>query len=146
VSDVIFGAATSNGAVRRMNEDCFLTCPPLFAVADGMGGHAAGDVASALAVETLRTHAQETMSADLVLGALHEANDVIVEEASRRGDVVMGTTVTGLAVLETGGGRHVMVFNVGDSRVYRLRDGQLVQLTVDHSEVQELVWDCPGLS
>src|SRR5882672_9536864 len=71
---------------------------------------------------------------EAVLTALEHANRNIIEQDSR-----MGTTVTGLAGLETAGGDHLMVFNVGDSRVYRLAGHHLEQLTVDHSEVQELV-------
>ena len=131
------GAATSPGMVRRVNEDSYLAIPPLFAVADGMGGHGAGDLASRLAVDTLTAAArQRPLSPEGVLAALDGANRAIVTYEGARG---MGTTITGLALLETSGGDHLMVFNVGDSRVYRLSGGQLEQVTVDHSEVQELV-------
>jgi PPM family protein phosphatase len=132
------GAATSVGRVRRANEDSYLTMPPIYAVADGMGGHGSGDVASRLAVEALaRCVELRPLFTEAVLHALEEANQVIrsrSEPPSR-----MGTTVTGLAGLETAGGDHLMVFNVGDSRVYRLSADRIVQVTVDHSEVQELV-------
>ena len=131
------GAATSPGMVRRVNEDSYLAIPPLFAVADGMGGHGAGDLASRLAVDTLTAAGrQRPLSPEGVLAALDGANRAIVTYEGARG---MGTTITGLALLETSGGDHLMVFNVGDSRVYRLSGGQLEQVTVDHSEVQELV-------
>ena len=130
-------AATSPGRVRRVNEDSYLALPPLFAVADGMGGHGAGDLASRLAVDTLTSAARaRPLTADGVLAALDAANRAIVTYEGAKG---MGTTITGLALLETGGGGHLMVFNVGDSRVYRLVEGRLNQVTVDHSEVQELV-------
>ncbi|HLH81852.1 MAG TPA: protein phosphatase 2C domain-containing protein [Trebonia sp.] len=130
------GAATCVGRVRRVNEDSYLALPPVYAVADGMGGHGAGDVASALAIEALISCARSRpLSADAVLAALEAANRAIIARDEADG---MGTTVTGLALLEAGGG-HLMVFNVGDSRVYRLAGGRFDQVTVDHSEVQELV-------
>ena len=131
------GAATSTGRVRRVNEDSYLVSPPLFAVADGMGGHDAGEVASAVAIDVLARYARGgPLSVDAVLAALDEANRAVIgrDEANR-----MGTTVTGLASLVTPAGSQLMVFNVGDSRVYRLAGDQFGQLTVDHSEVQELV-------
>lgn len=133
------GAATSQGRVRRVNEDSYLATPPIFAVADGMGGHGSGDLASALAVQVLARCAElYPLATATVLAALEEANRVIIErEPANR----MGTTVTGLACLGTGGADHLMVFNVGDSRVYRLAAGRIEQLTVDHSEVQELLLD-----
>ena len=129
------GAATSVGRVRQVNEDRFLAVPPLFVVADGMGGHGSGDVASTIAIaEMSACAALRPLFKEAVLTALEHANRNIIEQDSR-----MGTTVTGLAGLETAGGDHLMVFNVGDSRVYRLAGHRLEQLTVDHSEVQELV-------
>jgi protein phosphatase len=132
------GVATSVGRVRRVNEDSYLAVPPIYAVADGMGGHGSGDVASRLAVEALaRCVALRPLFTEAVLLALEEANQVIVARAEPPSR--MGTTVTGLAGLETQGGDQLMVFNVGDSRVYRLAGDRVMQLTVDHSEVQELV-------
>jgi len=131
------GAATSVGRVRKVNEDSFLALPPLFVVADGMGGHGGGNVASRIAIEEMTACAAlRPLFAEAVLTALEHANRHIIErdEANR-----MGTTATGLAGLETAGGDHLMVFNIGDSRVYRLSGGRLEQITVDHSEVQELV-------
>lgn len=131
------GVATSTGRVRRVNEDSYLALPPLYAVADGMGGHGAGDLASRLAIDTLTLCARVgPLSVETVLGTLGDANQAIFEHDAADG---MGTTITGLASLETAGGPHLMVFNVGDSRVYRVADDHLEQVTVDHSEVQELV-------
>lgn len=131
------GADSATGQVRRVNEDSYLALPPLYAVADGMGGHGAGDRASALAVEALAARARvRPLSVEAVLAALDEANQAILRDGEADG---MGTTITGLASLETVGGSHLMVFNVGDSRVYRMVGGRLDQVTVDHSEVQELV-------
>ncbi|HEY0932534.1 MAG TPA: protein phosphatase 2C domain-containing protein [Trebonia sp.] len=132
-----YGAATSVGRVRPVNEDSYLAVPPLFVVADGMGGHGAGHVASRIAIEEMTACAAlRPLFAEAVLTALEHANRYIIErdEANR-----MGTTVTGLAGIESKGGDHLMVFNVGDSRVYRLTGRRLEQLTVDHSEVQQLV-------
>jgi protein phosphatase len=133
-----YGAATSVGRVRQVNEDSYLAVPPLFVVADGMGGHGAGNVASRIAIEEMASCARlRPLFAEAVLTTLEHANQHIIErdEANR-----MGTTVAGLAALETvSSGDQLMVFNVGDSRVYRLARGRLEQLTVDHSEVHEMV-------
>jgi PPM family protein phosphatase len=132
------GVATSTGRVRRVNEDSYLALPPLYAVADGMGGHGAGDVASRLAIEELVKCVipGRALDAETVLAALRDANRVIIERDEANG---MGTTITGLAGVDTASGTQLMVFNVGDSRVYRLAAGHLDQMSVDHSEVQELV-------
>jgi PPM family protein phosphatase len=131
------GVATSVGRVRRVNEDSYLAVPPIYAVADGMGGHGSGDVASRLAVEVLaRCVELRPLFTEAVLHALEEANLAII---GHEGPNRMGTTITGVAGLETAGGDHLMVFNIGDSRVYRLAGDRIEQLTVDHSEVQELV-------
>jgi PPM family protein phosphatase len=131
------GAATSVGHVRKVNEDSHLVNPPLFVVADGMGGHGSGDLASSLAVEAVNTGARlRPLSEDGVLAALDGANRAIVTYEGAHG---MGTTITGLALVDTLGGDRLMVFNIGDSRVYRLSGTALVQVTIDHSEVQELV-------
>ena len=131
------GVCTSVGRVRRVNEDSYLAVPPIYAVADGMGGHGSGDVASRLAVEVLGHSVMlRPLFTEAVLHALEEANRVILEHD---GPNRMGTTITGVAGLETLGGDRLMVFNVGDSRVYRRAGGRVEQLTVDHSEVQEMV-------
>jgi serine/threonine protein phosphatase PrpC len=131
------GAATSVGRIRQVNEDSYLAVPPLFVVADGMGGHGGGNVASRIAVEEMAACvALRPLFPEAVLTSLERANREIIarDEANR-----MGTTATGLAAIEAAGGDHLMVFNIGDSRVYRLAGDGLEQLTVDHSEVQELV-------
>lgn len=139
VIDVRWGSATHQGRVRDHNEDAVLAGPDVFAVADGMGGHAAGEVASALAVARLaelgRLHEADDPAA-LVVGALERLNDEIRRRAVRDGTGGMGTTVAGLARVD---GPRVLVFNLGDSRVYLLRDGQLHQLTEDHSLVGDMV-------
>jgi serine/threonine protein phosphatase PrpC len=134
-----YGAATDPGRVRRHNEDAVLASPYLFAVADGMGGHAAGEVAAGLAVDRLGVLAgRADLTPDDLRAAIEAAGDEIVA-AARGGRRGMGTTVAGLAAVQLGGADHWVVFNVGDSRVYRLAGGRLGQLTVDHSEVEEMV-------
>ena len=136
-----WGVATDTGLHRAHNEDAFLARPCLFAVADGMGGHQAGEVASAMAVAVLaETAAHGEATGEDIKRAVLRAHDEIVQAAAHEvGRAGMGTTVTGLAVVTAGGTEHWAVFNVGDSRVYRLADGALTQVTVDHSEVEELV-------
>ncbi|GAB3117356.1 protein phosphatase 2C domain-containing protein [Janibacter alkaliphilus] len=135
------GAATDVGRVREHNEDAAIAEGVVFAVADGMGGHAAGEVASGIAVDTLREIAgRAPLSVEDLEQQLDAANRRILgavhEQPERRG---MGTTVTGVALVSVGGTDHWAVFNVGDSRVYRWLDGTLSQVTVDHSEVQEMI-------
>jgi len=130
-------AHTDTGRRRRRNEDAFVCEPPLFAVADGMGGAQAGEVASRLAAESLREQELGDLSAlEQAVELIREANRRVYayssENASARG---MGTTMT-VALVE---GSIVTIGHVGDSRAYLLRDDQLTQLTQDHSLVAELV-------
>lgn len=138
---VRWGSATDVGRVRKLNQDSLLACPTVFAVADGMGGHAAGEVASELAIAELRRLAEAApVTAEELTGAIRNANEHIVASgAEHRDQFGMGTTLTGIAVVSADGSDQWAVFNVGDSRVYRFADGTLSQLTVDHSAVQELV-------
>ena len=112
----------------------------VFVVADGMGGHAAGEVASGIATATLGELAERPhRRRDDLVGALALANRRILESVARHPEQTgMGTTAAGLAVVNAGGSDHWAVFNVGDSRVYRFVDGRLRLVTVDHSEVREL--------
>jgi serine/threonine protein phosphatase PrpC len=121
------------GRRRRRNEDSFVVSPPLFAVADGMGGARAGEIASRLAAAAVREEDADTAN---VGELIREANRRVFERA--RDDAAasgMGTTMT-LALVEDD---HVTIGHVGDSRAYRLREGELEQLTEDHSLVAELV-------
>jgi protein phosphatase len=147
-------SATDRGRVRRRNEDAILMRPDrrLYAVADGMGGHAAGNVASALAVETLDSAFPRAPSprigastlARRMTEAFARANDVIVQRsASRRAEAGMGTTLTALAPLLAESA--CVIAHIGDSRAYRLRGGRLDQLTTDHTWVQQQV-DAGALS
>ena len=129
------GAATHTGLVRSGNEDAALAAYPVFVVADGMGGHAAGEVASALVVGALADLPADPTLEDVVDQVL-EANRRVREGGREPGQGGMGTTVTGVVAL--GDGSWALI-NVGDSRVLLSRGGELRQLTTDHSEVQELV-------
>lgn len=135
----LVGSASDTGRVRSMNEDAFVVTEQVFAVADGMGGHLAGEVASAMAAENLRTLAG-AVSTDDAVNAVISANLAILNlsrnDPAHRG---MGTTLTGIAVVQVEGETRLAVLNVGDSRTYRLRAGRLDQVSIDHSYVQELV-------
>ncbi len=135
------GFRTDVGRQRSLNEDAVLAGQQIWAVADGMGGHAAGDVAAALAIGRLKALDQQP---DLRPGdlnaAIAQANADVLDYGQRHPDAWgLGTTVTGLARCLVAGSAHWVVFNVGDSRVYRIWDGQLSRATVDHSETEELV-------
>jgi protein phosphatase len=138
------GQGTDRGLRRQLNEDSLLVAPPLFAVADGMGGHEAGEVASRICVETLQAdlagrtangvQAAQALDADELRRLIADADQRIRAAANSKA----GTTVSGVALVEADGKPHWLVFNVGDSRTYRLSHGRLEQITRDHSEVQEL--------
>lgn len=130
---------TDTGHRREVNEDSVLADPPVFAVADGMGGHSAGDVASGAVVTRLADLAGGTVTdAEALNRALSQA---VVDMAHGIGvtDQGTGTTVTGVGLGLVSGAIQWIVFNIGDSRVYQLTSGVLEQVTVDHSVVQELV-------
>lgn len=139
--NVAVGVRTDVGRVRSLNEDAFLNGTRVWVVADGMGGHAAGDVASRLAVESLRElDKTDQLKPAGVNAAVARANAAVVAHGSQHPEARgMGTTVTGLAEVIVGGVPHWAVFNVGDSRVYRYAGGELRRATVDHSEVEELL-------
>jgi protein phosphatase len=139
------GVATDTGNVRPQNEDAYVASEHLFAVADGMGGHNAGEVASALATTLLLERAAgQTLTPEWFVEAITSINRTIHESAAesteRRG---MGTTICALALVnpqgETTEPQQVALANVGDSRIYLARAGTFRQLSVDHSYVQELV-------
>lgn len=133
-------SATDVGHVRSLNEDALLAGTHLWAVADGMGGHAAGDVASRLAIETLATIDRPDLTLADVEAALLTANARMIEHGTRHPEAAgLGTTLTALVEVAIGGAHHWAVVNVGDSRVYRLERGRLARATIDHSEVEELV-------
>lgn len=136
-------ARTDVGRVRKSNEDSMLVTDTVVAVADGLGGHAAGEVASKIAVDRLaeldRGAAAGPTHPDDVTAAIADANHLILDAIRAHPENEgMGTTVTGLGLVDLGGAPHCVVFNVGDSRVYRFVDDTLEQVTVDHSEVEEM--------
>jgi serine/threonine protein phosphatase PrpC len=132
------------GLVRQGNEDSGFISPQLIAVADGMGGHAAGEVASRIAVEVLQSlspsltseEIDEDSVEDLLMHSLHsidvEISVVTEEENEKRG---MGTTLTALLIRD----KFISLLHVGDSRCYRLRGNTLEQLSNDHTVIQELL-------
>jgi PPM family protein phosphatase len=143
------------GLQREHNEDCFAVVPQheLFIVADGMGGHRAGDVASRLASESITDFFQRTASEDVqltdeenrLLTAIRLANRQIYEHSVRSQELRgMGTTV--VAALFSPGKRHMFIGHVGDSRAYRVRRGEIVQLTRDHSLLNDYLAAMPDMS
>ena len=127
---------TDVGRQRQSNEDSFLERAPVFAVADGMGGARAGEVASRMAVEAFDAPAEDAAPEEALRTVAREANRRIYEMAQGDSEHAgMGTTLTAAMVT----GREVAVGHVGDSRLYRLRDGKLKRLTEDHSLVEELM-------
>lgn len=134
-----WGAATDRGRRRILNEDAFLASEPVFVVADGMGGHEAGEVASACVVDVLsRRLVGRAVSHELVDAAIGEAHREVQRIEARPGRGA-GTTVSGVVLAEVAGEPYWIVVNLGDSRTYRLARGVLEQISVDHSEVQELI-------
>jgi len=143
-----YGAATDVGLVRQVNEDSFLAAPPVFVVADGMGGHEGGDVASAIVVEEFGRVADEgydaRRGAEVVAATLRTCQDRIAEfgaahRARSARSFYAGTTAVVALLVEDDEGPKWLLANLGDSRVYRYLDGGLEQVSVDHSVVQELV-------
>ena len=129
-------AVSDTGRKRRHNEDSYVVRPPLFAVADGMGGAQAGEVASRLAVEAIRDDDRAGDGEGRVAALVREANRRVYEHAGTdTATSGMGTTMT-VALVENG---TVAIGHVGDSRAYLVRDGMLEQLTQDHSLVAELI-------
>ena len=138
-----YGVATDTGNVRAQNEDSFLIGDNIFAVADGMGGHNAGEVASALATSLLHEKSiDQQLTPEWFVESISDINHTIhssaAENTERRG---MGTTLCALGLVTPEGETvpQISLANVGDSRIYLARAGQFRQLTVDHSYVQELV-------
>ncbi len=131
-----WGARSDVGLVRGHNEDSFLVKAPLFAVCDGMGGHAAGEVASGIAVRTIAESAPDHADEILLGAAVEAANAAVLDGALNGvGKMGMGCTATCVYIEDN----RMSIAHVGDSRVYLLHDGTLVRITHDHSYVEELV-------
>lgn len=142
-----FGAATDVGRVRHHNEDSHLAEPPVFVVADGMGGHQGGEVASGIVVEEFAklaaTGFDRSKGAEVVSATLQAAQGRIEEYGAGRRRPgrpwYAGTTVVAALLVEDAGTDKWLLVNLGDSRIYRLVEGRLDQISVDHSVVQELM-------
>jgi serine/threonine protein phosphatase PrpC len=135
---LVWGACTDRGLRRRTNEDAYLAEAPVFFVADGMGGHEAGDVASHAALRGFAALAgRPRVSTDDVERAFAEAVDAVRSIETDRS--AAGTTLAGAALCDHGGVPYWLILNIGDSRVYRWRDAVLEQVSIDHSAVQAMV-------
>lgn len=136
---VVSAAATHVGHVRATNEDSVLSEPPIYLVADGMGGHNAGEVASAIAVEEFeKLTIQENITVEQLGDALRTAAQRI-SELGGEAQLGAGTTVAVVATMVLDGIGYWVVLNLGDSRVYRVSGDIFEQVSVDHSVVQELM-------
>ena len=134
--DISFGSRTDIGYVRDHNEDSLIISPPLFAVADGMGGHEAGEIASEITVNTLAELAPSHLDAEGLTAAVEAANyNVMKAPRQGIGRDGMGTTLTAV-MLE---GERLLIAQVGDSRAYLLHKGHLQQITRDHSLMADLI-------
>ena len=131
-----YGSRTEIGNVREHNEDSLTVLPPLFAVADGMGGHEAGEVASEISLNTLNDLAPQSADAEALARAVVAANLNVIKAPSQGvGREGMGTTLTA-AILEK---ERLVIAQVGDSRAYLLHNGSLQQLTRDHSLMADMI-------
>jgi len=137
-------AQTDLGLVREGNEDSALSCANLIAVADGMGGHAGGEVASAIAINALTDLVPLLLDdgidldskEDLFLNITHEIDQKILDKSKAQPELSgMGTTLTALSILDN----KIELLHIGDSRCYRYRDNKLEQLSYDHTVMQELL-------
>jgi protein phosphatase len=136
---VVSASATHVGHVRATNEDSLLSVTPIHLVADGMGGHNAGEVASAIAVEEFeKLTLQENVTVEQLGDALHSAS-VRIGELGGESTLGAGTTVALVATMVLDGVGYWVIMNLGDSRVYRLSGEVFEQVSVDHSVVQELM-------
>lgn len=135
------GSATDVGRIRQVNQDLSLETPNLFAVADGMGGHAGGEVAARVAIESLQSAFDRQPSTEGLEQAVLAANEAVFEQGQAQEDLHgMGTTLTAAALVAGPDGRDLVALaNVGDSRAYLLSEGEFSQVTQDHSLAEERV-------
>src|SRR3954447_14949686 len=143
-----FGAATDVGLVREVNEDSLLAEPPVFVVADGMGGHDGGEIASRIVVEEFARLVEDgydpRKGSDVVMGTLRSSQRRLREYgATHRGSDGRpwhgGTTAVAAMLVQRDAGPEWLLTNLGDSRIYRFTRGELLRVSTDHSVVQELV-------
>lgn len=137
--ELSWASATHTGRRREVNQDAVFADFPLFVVADGMGGHIGGEIASASTIDRLRDMVGAgTVTPKLIEKALARAVKDIASHPETTDDAT-GTTVTGVYLDTHGDSPHWVTLNIGDSRVYLVRDATIVQITTDHSVVQELI-------
>ena len=144
--DLHHGASSDVGLVSTVNEDSFLVAPPVFVVADGMGGHSGGDVASRMVVEEFERLAESydpTRGAEQVADTFARAQARIIDYGNAHRAMTpgwhAGTTAVVAVLVDDNGVAKWLLANLGDSRIYRITEGRLEQVSVDHSVVQELV-------
>ncbi|MBN9192428.1 PP2C family serine/threonine-protein phosphatase [Microbacterium sp.] len=136
---VLCGAATDRGLRRRVNEDAYVAASPVFLVADGMGGHHAGEIASAAVIDEFAHLAgRPSVSIDELQAAFRRARRRVATLPEGAG-AGAGTTLSGVAIADLEGDGYWLTMNVGDSRTYRMSGGILEQISIDHSVVQELI-------
>jgi serine/threonine protein phosphatase PrpC len=134
------GSATDTGLVRSVNQDLAVETANLFAVADGMGGHAGGEVAARMAVDAVSSAFSRQPTGAGLAEAVTEANTVVWEHSLENPELRgMGTTFTAVGLVNEDGRDVLALVNVGDSRSYRFHDGEITQLTTDHSLAEEMV-------
>jgi protein phosphatase len=137
--DLAWAAVTDTGRRREVNQDAVFAAYPLFVVADGMGGHVGGEIASASTIDRLKAMAEAgTVNPKAIEKALARAVKDIASHPEATDDGT-GTTLTGVYLDTSGESAHWVTLNIGDSRVYLVREGAIIQITTDHSVVQELI-------
>lgn len=137
--DLAWAAVTDTGRRREVNQDAVFAAYPLFVVADGMGGHVGGEIASASTIDRLRAMTEAgTVTPKAIEKALARAVKDIASHPEATDDGT-GTTLTGVYLDTSGEDAHWVTLNIGDSRVYLVREGSIIQITTDHSVVQELI-------
>lgn len=137
--DLAWAAVTDTGRRREVNQDAVFASYPLFVVADGMGGHVGGEIASASTIDRLKAMTEAgTVNPKAIEKALSRAVKDIASHPEATDDGT-GTTLTGVYLDTSGESAHWVTLNIGDSRVYLVRDGSIIQITTDHSVVQELI-------
>ncbi|MEI6709599.1 MAG: Stp1/IreP family PP2C-type Ser/Thr phosphatase [Actinomycetota bacterium] len=135
-----YASATDTGAVRQVNQDALYVDDSLAVVADGMGGHAAGEVASAMTIDIVSRTFKDDPTLEGLEASIERSNlDVLADAKANPSRYGMGTTVIAVGLVTEGSNRVPTLFHVGDSRAYQIRDGAIRQLSQDHSVVEEWV-------
>ena len=136
-----YAAATDTGLVRQTNQDALYADDSLAIIADGMGGHAAGEVAAAIAIDLIRDSFRENPTVEGFIESIQDANLAVVTDAQENPEHFgMGTTIIAVGLTyDMNGMASPTLVHVGDSRAYQLRDGALRQLSEDHSVAEEWV-------